>query len=96
MIKSELFNNVLCFTETENLRKRTDISFRTMAQSEHHINRSMLLDIPNFNMIDNVPIDYMHNLLLGDTKRLLCRKRYGWIHLINYDFVISITFPKIF
>ncbi|KYM99412.1 hypothetical protein ALC62_09843, partial [Cyphomyrmex costatus] len=58
----------------------TDNSFRTMAQSEHHIDRSMLLDIPNFNMIDNVPIDYMHNLLLGGMKRLLCHKRYGWIY----------------
>lgn len=51
-----------------------------MAQPEHHINRSMLLDIPNFNMIDNVPIDYMHNLLLGGMKKLICHKRYGWIH----------------
>jgi len=78
--EGEFFNNVLCFTETENLRRRTDNSFRTMAQPEHHINRSMLLDIPNFNMIENVPIDYMHNLLLGGMKRLICHKRYGWIH----------------
>lgn len=70
----------MCFTETENLRKRTDSSFRSMAQSEHHINRSMLLDILNFNMIDNVPIDYMHNLLLDGMKRFLCHKRHGWIH----------------
>lgn len=31
-------------------------------------------------MIDNVPIDYMHNLLLDGMKRLLYHKRYGWIY----------------
>lgn len=78
--EGDFYNNVLCFIETERFCKRTDLSFRTFAQPEHHIGRSIFLDIPNFNMIDNVPIDYMHNLLLGGMKRLLCHKRYGWIH----------------
>lgn len=77
--EGELFNHV-CFIEAERFCKRTDTSFRTTAQPEHHIGRSMLLDIPNFNMIDSVPIDYMHNLLLGGMKRFLCHKRYGWIY----------------
>lgn len=78
--EGEMCNNVLCFIEIERLCKRTNTSFRTVAQPEHHTGRSILLDIPHFNMIDNVPIDYMHNLLLGGMKRLLCYKKYGWIY----------------
>jgi hypothetical protein len=78
--EGDMYNNVLCFIETERFCKRTDLSFRTIAQPEHHTGSSIFLDIPNFNMIDNVPIDYMHNLLLGGMKRLLCHKRYGWIY----------------
>ncbi|XP_036143526.1 uncharacterized protein LOC114255061 [Monomorium pharaonis] len=78
--EGDMFNNVMCFTETKYFNKRTDTSFRTNAQQDHHTGRSMLLDIPNFNLIDNVPIDYMHCLLLGAMKRLLCHKRYGWIY----------------
>lgn len=77
--EGDLFNNVLCFIETERFCKRTDISFRTIVQPEHHTGKSLLLDIPNFNIIDSVPIDYMHSLLLGGMKKLLCHKRYGWI-----------------
>lgn len=62
------------------LGKRTDTSFRTTAQPEHHTGRSILLDISNFCMIGNIPIDYMHCLLLDATKRFLCHKQYGWIH----------------
>jgi len=78
--EGEIFNHTSCFIETERFCKRTDNSFRTTAQPEHHIGTTMLLDIPNFNMIDNVPIDYMHNLLLGSMKRLLSHKRCGWIY----------------
>lgn len=70
---------MLCFIETEHFCKRTDNLFRTTVQSEHHTSTSILLDLPDFNMIDKVPIDYMHNLLLGSMKRLLYHKRYGWI-----------------
>ncbi|KYN11274.1 hypothetical protein ALC57_16580 [Trachymyrmex cornetzi] len=37
-------------------------------------------NIPNFNIIDNVPIDYMHCVLLGGTKCFFCNKFYGWIY----------------
>lgn len=77
--EGDMVNNVLCFVETENYKKRTDHSFRNTLQVEHHTGETLWLQIPNFNMIDNVPLDYMHNLLLGATKRLLCGKRYGWI-----------------
>lgn len=77
--EGDMVNNVLCFIETENYEKRTDNSFRNSLQIEHHTGETLWLQIPNFNMTDNIPLDYMHVLLLGATKRLLCDKRYGWI-----------------
>ncbi|XP_029170305.1 uncharacterized protein LOC114939993 [Nylanderia fulva] len=38
--EGEMFNHVLCFTETERFYKRTDHTFRTTAQPEHHIGKS--------------------------------------------------------
>lgn len=77
--EGEMINNVICFVETENLVKRTNDSFRNKLHPEHHVGETLFINIPNFNFIDNVPLDYMHNLLLGGTKRLLCNRRYGWI-----------------
>lgn len=48
--EGDMFNNVMCFIETEHFCKKTDISFRSIAQPEHHIGTSLFLDIPNFNM----------------------------------------------
>lgn len=79
-IKGDMVNKVLSFDDIENLHKRTDYSFRNKVQPEHHMGTSILLKIPNFNIIDNVPIDYMHCLLLGGTKSLFCNKIYGWIY----------------
>lgn len=77
--EGEMINNVICFVETENLIKRTNDSFRNKLHPEHHVGETPFINIPGFNIIDNVPFDYMHNLLLGGTKRLLCSKRYGLI-----------------
>lgn len=74
-----MINGVMYFVETENLVKRTNDSFRNKFHLEHHVGETLFINIPGFNIIDNVPLDYMHNLLLGGTKRLLCNKRYGWI-----------------
>lgn len=79
-IEGDMTNRVLCFVDTENLHKRTDHSFRNKVQPEHHIGTTILLKIPNFNIIDNVPIDYMHCLLLGGMKSFFCNKLYGWIY----------------
>jgi len=78
--EGDMFNKVLCFVDTKNFHKRSDHSFRNKVHSEHHIGTSILLKIPNFNIIDNIPIDYMHCLLLGGTKSFFCNKLYGWIY----------------
>lgn len=72
------FENTLYFCET-NFIKRTNHTFRAKLHPEHHIGRTLIEDIPDFNMIDSVPIDYMHCILLGVMKRLLCHKTFGWI-----------------
>lgn len=77
-LEGDFENNVMCFPET-NFEKRTDQSFRDRCQPEHHIGDSLIERIPNFNMVDNVPIDYMHCILLGVVKRLLCNRKYGWV-----------------
>jgi len=77
--EGEMINNVICFIETENFVKRTNDSFRNKRDSEHHVGETLFTNIPGFDIIDNVPLDYMHNFLLGGTKRLLCNRRYGWI-----------------
>lgn len=77
--EGELINNVICFLETENLVKRTNDSFRNKLHPEHYVGETLFINIPSFDMIDNVPLDYMHILFLGGTKRLLCNRRYGWI-----------------
>lgn len=77
--KGKFVNNILCFP-TVTFDKRNDASFRSKLQSAHHSGKTILENIPNFDIISNVPLDYMHLLLLGVTKRLLCSKKFGWVY----------------
>lgn len=57
------------FPETNNIL-RTDESFKIRQQEEHHKDVSILLDL-NIGMVSQVPLDYMHLVCLGVTKKLL-------------------------
>lgn len=70
----------MSFLETENFQKRTDHSFKFKLQPEHRQGTTLLLNIPHFDIIDNVPVDYSHCALLNGMKKLLCNTRYGWIY----------------
>ncbi|CAG9773371.1 unnamed protein product [Ceutorhynchus assimilis] len=72
------FSNTLYFPEVE-YTKRANDSFRLHLQPEHHNGRTILENIPNFNMVESVPIDYMHCILLGVMKRILYHKTFGWV-----------------
>jgi len=77
--EGEMVNNVICYVKTDNFVKKTNDSFRNKLHLEHHVGETLFINIPDFNIIDNVPLNYMHILLLGGIKRLLCNRRYGLI-----------------
>lgn len=78
MVEGDVIDGYVCYVD-RNFNLRTDDSFRQRSQIEHHIGSSVLENLPNFNMIENVPLDYMHLICLGVVKRLLVHKNYGWI-----------------
>jgi hypothetical protein len=57
------------------VKRRTDESFRTQAQSEHHIGESPFLIIESIDMVASFPNDYMHSVCEGTVLKLLelCR-----------------------
>ena len=68
-VQGEWKNKVVFLSENEQMR--TDQSFRNRLQIAHHNNFSPFEDLEDFNMIDQVPLDYLHLVLLGTTKKLL-------------------------
>ena len=61
---------------------RTDLEFRTKTDENFHIGTSIIENVPNFNLVNNVPLDYMHLVCLGVTRRLL----YLWLFGNNKQF----------
>ena len=59
--------------------KRTDDTFRKQSQHAHHVGISPFNQLP-VNMIELFPLDYMHMICLGVTKRLVDLWRKGSIH----------------
>lgn len=64
-------DNRTCFPQIQNIRLRTDNDFRMKTQDSHHTGTSCLEDIPHFDMVKNIPLDYMHLICLGVMKKLL-------------------------
>jgi hypothetical protein len=63
------WNGKMTFPST-NDALRTDEEFSEMSDEEHHLERSPLCDLP-IGMVTQFPIDYMHLICLGVTKRLI-------------------------
>ncbi|CAD6230420.1 GSCOCG00012181001-RA-CDS, partial [Cotesia congregata] len=55
---------------------RTDESFKSQMQEEHHSGESLLLDL-DFGMVSQIPLDYQHLVCLGVAKRYLLRLTNG-------------------
>jgi len=54
---------------------RTDESFRSQQQKEHHVGVPAIQDFPGFGPVSSVPYDYLHLVLLGAMRK----KLYMWI-----------------
>ncbi|KAB0790335.1 hypothetical protein PPYR_15329 [Photinus pyralis] len=77
--EGDMINNRMCFPELH-FTKRTDNSFRNRAQPQHHHNEpTILLNLPSFDIIQDVPLDYMHLLCLGVMKRVLADTKFGLV-----------------
>ncbi|KYM99960.1 hypothetical protein ALC62_09283 [Cyphomyrmex costatus] len=69
-IEGDFIANRICFLEF-NCPKRTDESFRNLIQEEYHVGRSILLNIQNFDIVSQIPLDYMHLICIGVVKKLI-------------------------
>lgn len=65
------FKNKICFPQVHNLIPRNDTEFRSRVQTEHHKSTSILELLPNFDMVRQFPLDYMHLVCLGVVKKLI-------------------------
>ena len=71
------YSNRIYFPDIHNLRLRTDGEFRDKVQKDHHTGVSVIELIPKVDMIKSFPLDYMHLVCLGVTKKLLYLWCYG-------------------
>lgn len=63
-------SHTVCFYEDHDCLARTDESFRSRRQPEHHISTSLVEELP-IDMVNSFPLDYLHLILLGITKKLI-------------------------
>lgn len=63
--------NRICFPNVDGFHLRTDLSFRAKDQESHHIETTILENIPGLDMVRSFPLDYMHLVCLGVIKKML-------------------------
>lgn len=68
--KGESLHHRMVITKIHDLEKRTDESFRSKKQIEHHNYDSPFLKL-KIDMIEQFPLDYLHTLNLGVAKKIL-------------------------
>lgn len=60
----------ICFSDIPS-RKRTDEEFICKSDEEYHLRTSILEQIPQLGLVTNIPLDYLHLVLLGNMKKLI-------------------------
>lgn len=68
--RGQYFKNRVIFEE-DKAELRTDFSFKSQTDLQHHVNISILSNIHDVDMIRMFPLDYMHLVLLGCMRKLL-------------------------
>lgn len=58
-------------TDSTEVELRTDEEYRMLSDEEFHQGPTPLTDLTGFHFIHNIPLDYMHLVCLGITKKLL-------------------------
>lgn len=67
--EGEFLKNRICFPETDFVL-RTDISFIEREDDAYHRGICPLVNLSNFGLVTNFPLDYLHLICLGIVKRL--------------------------
>ncbi|KAB0790233.1 hypothetical protein PPYR_15436, partial [Photinus pyralis] len=70
-IEGAFSDNRVYFSETSNLRKRSDVEFRNRFDEDHHVGSSIIETLSHFDMVYDIPLDYMHLICLGVVRKLL-------------------------
>jgi len=70
-VKGEYRNNRICFPDANLCSERSDMEFRQQVNAKHHLGVSVLEQLPQFDMVQNVVLDYMHLICLGVMRKLL-------------------------
>lgn len=68
--EGEYIKDRVCFPDIDFV-KRTHLDFILQTDDQHHVGQTILKNIPNIDLILDVPLDYMHLILLGVVKKLL-------------------------
>lgn len=69
--RGKMYGQRMSFPETEGFMERTDDSFMTEAQPDHHKGKTIITTIPGIKPVTSFVLDPMHLLYIGVTKKLL-------------------------
>ena len=61
--KKLILHDQMCFPETKTILQ-TDEMFRKIIIEEYHLQETILTKIPNFNLVTQIPFEYMASSLL--------------------------------
>lgn len=75
-VEGEYRKNRVCFADI-NAPKRTDDDFRSHIDEDYHLGSTILEEIPELKIPDNVPTDPMHLTYHGVTKKILVSLKSG-------------------
>lgn len=91
IIEGSYINNKMCFPET-NAQLRTDEDFRLRKDENYHVGHSAILKLSDFDLVNNVPLDYMHLVCLGIMRKLLYMWLFGKVEVrLQYRKVETIS-----